>query len=373
MAKQPKVIVSVTNDLYTDQRVHKICTFLLHQGYDVLLIGRLRKDSLPLDRKYATNRMKLSFEKGPKFYAAYSFRLFLLLFFKKFDLLVSNDLDTLLPNYLISKLRNKKLVYDTHEYFTEVPELVNRPKVQAVWEKIERLTLPKVKYAYTVNASIAEKYQEKYGNKMLVVRNISPKWEPQQLESKATLGIPENKFVLIFQGAGINIDRGGEEAVQAMELIDGAVLLFVGDGDVIPALKQMVAERQLEEKVKFFGKRPYTEMMNFTFHADLGLTLDKDTNMNYRFSLPNKVFDYMHTQTPILASDLIEVKNVVKKYDIGTIISGHQPEQLAADIRKIMADPKQLIRWQQNCRIAGDIENWEKETEKLNAFYPKVI
>lgn len=371
MKHKPRILVSVTNDLYTDQRVHKICCFLTDQGYEVTLIGRIRKNSLPLDRHYRTERMKLLFDRGPLFYAEYSFRLFLKLLFKRSDVLLSNDLDTLLPNYLVSKLRKKKLVYDSHEYFTEVPELVQRPKVQRIWESIESFIFPKLSYIYTVNTSIAEKYNEKYGKKLYVVRNISPLWTPQHLKSKQELGIPENKFILIFQGAGINVDRGGEEAVQAMQYIDNAVLLFVGDGDVIPSLKQMVVSKNLQEKVLFFGKRPYQEMMNFTYHADLGLTLDKDTNLNYRFSLPNKVFDYMHTQTPILASDLVEVKKIVIGNDIGTLISGHNPELLAKDIRAIMNNTEQLIRWKNNCLIVREKENWEKEVEKLSDFYPK--
>ncbi len=372
MGKSPRVIVSVTNDLYTDQRVHKVCMFLTKQGYSVLLVGRLRKNSLPLDRPYQTHRMRLLFDKGPMFYAGFSIRLFWFLLFRKSSILVSNDLDTLLPNFLISKLKRTTLVYDTHEYFTEVPELVNRPKVQAIWEKIEGWIFPKLEQIYTVNHSIANRYEAKYGKKVAVVRNISPKWQAATLKSKAELGIPENKFVLIFQGAGINIDRGGEEAVLAMQLIENAVLLFVGDGDVIPRLKEMVTELKLEEKVKFIGKKPYSEMMNYTFHADLGLTLDKDTNLNYRFSLPNKVFDYMHTQTPILASDLLEVKKVVLDYEIGMIISGHSPANIAADIQKIQADSALLEKWKTNCLTASLKENWEKETEVLAQIYPSV-
>ena len=370
MGKTPRVIVSVTNDLFTDQRVHKVCLFIKQQGYSVLLVGRRLENSLPLDRPYQTHRMKLLFNKGPLFYASYSIRLFWFLLFHKSTILVSNDLDTLLPNFLISKLKRSTLVYDTHEYFTEVPELVNRPKVQAVWEKIEGWIFPKLNQIYTVNNSIAERYKSKYGKELSVVRNISPQWNAKSLKSKADLGIPENKFILIFQGAGINMDRGGEEAVLAMQMLDDAVLLFVGDGDVIPTLKKMVSDLKLAEKVIFIGKKPYFEMMNYTFHADLGLTLDKDTNLNYRYSLPNKVFDYMHAQTPILASDLIEVKKVVLEHEIGMIISGHTPENIAADIQKIQNNPAILAALKSNCLRASLKENWEKETEILAQIYP---
>ena len=367
-----KVIVSVTNDLYTDQRVHKVCSFIQNQGYQVLLVGRLRADSMELHRDYDTKRFKLPFDKGPLFYASYSIRLFWFLLFTRYDILVSNDLDTLLPNYLANKLKRKKLVYDSHEYFTEVPELVNRPKTQAIWERIEGKIFPKLKSVYTVNNSIASKYEDKYGVPLLVVRNISPKWNLTQLKTKKELGIPEDKFVLIFQGAGINVDRGGEEAVKTMQYLENTVLLFVGDGDVISYLKELTSELKLENKVFFFGKRPYAEMMNFTHHADLGLTLDKDTNINYRFSLPNKVFDYMHANTPILASDLIEVKKIVDGYQIGTITYSHDPIKLAETIVEIQNNPAQILRWKENCLKASQLENWESEVQKLAAFYPKI-
>lgn len=372
MSKKQRAIVSAINDLYTDQRVHKVCLFLQKQGYEVTLIGRLQRNSKPLDRPYRTIRMRLGVEKGPVFYAFFNLRLFFLLLFKRSDVLVANDLDTLLPNYLVATLRRKKLVYDSHEYFTEVPELVSRPKVQRVWERIEGFIFPKLNLIYTVNESIANRYQQKYGKNISVVRNISPKWIPTDVKSKSELGIPENQFVLIFQGAGINIDRGAEEAVEAMRFLEGVVLLFVGDGDVIPALKKQVETLNLTSKVLFFGKRPYHELLNFTLHADLGLTLDKDTNINYRFSLPNKVFDYMHTQTPILASNILEVRKIVEKYHIGQIVESHDPKVLAATIDAIRLNPTQLETWKSNCIIASNTENWENETRVLETFYPAV-
>jgi glycosyltransferase involved in cell wall biosynthesis len=372
MSKKQHAIVSVINDLYTDQRVHKVCLFLQKQGYEVTLVGRLQRNSNPIDRPYRTIRMRLGVEKGPVFYAFFNLRLFFLLLFKRIDVLVANDLDTLLPNYLIATLRRKKLVYDSHEYFTEVPELVSRPKVQRVWERIEGFIFPKLNYIYTVNESIANRYHLKYGKNISVVRNISPKWIPTDVKTKSEWGIPENQFVLIFQGAGINIDRGAEEAVEAMHFLKGVVLLFVGDGDVIPALKKQVESLNLTGKVLFFGKRPYHELLNFTLHADLGLTLDKDTNINYRFSLPNKVFDYMHTQTPILASNILEVRKIVENYDIGQIIESHDPKFLAETIDAIRLNPTQLETWKSNCIIASNAENWENETRVLESFYPAV-
>ena len=373
MSKPKKAIVSVTNDLYTDQRVHKVCTFLVAQGYDVLLVGRLRKTSVALnDRDYKTKRMRLLFDQGALFYAAYNFRLFLLLFFKKVDVLVSNDLDTLLANYMANKFkRNSSLVYDSHEYFTEVPELTSRPSVQKIWLRIERFIFPSLEKIYTVNDSIAKIYTDLYQKKIHVIRNISPLWQSKKLKSKSELNIPENKQLIILQGAGINIDRGGEEAVDAMQFID-AVLMIVGDGDVVPQLKKRVKELGLESKVIFYGKKTYSIMMNYTHYASIGLTLDKPTNLNYKLSLPNKVFDYMHTSTAVVATEIKEVANVVRKHNIGEVIDVLTVNKLAQTINKLLLDQDRLLQCQSNCKVASQIENWENETKTLELIYPKV-
>ena len=129
----------MTNDLSTDQRVHKTCMVLQEKGWEVLLVGRKLPESLQLNRPYATRRMQLLFRKGFAFYAEYHLRLFLFLLVHRADLLWSNDLDTLWPNHWVSCLKRVALVYDAHEYFTGVPELNSRPKVRAVWKKIEKI------------------------------------------------------------------------------------------------------------------------------------------------------------------------------------------------------------------------------------------
>ena len=374
MSKKKKAIVSVTNDLFTDQRVHKVCLFLEKQGYLVSLVGRKRKNSVELSkRSYKTKRFNLIFDKGALFYAEYNFRLFWHLFFKKSDLLVSNDLDTLLANYAASKFKPfSELVYDSHEYFTEVPELIHRKKIKQIWEGIEAWIFPKLKSIYTVNESIAKLYSEKYKKEIKVVRNISNTWLPANLKSKKELGLPEDKKIIIIQGAGINIDRGAEEAVESMKKIENTVLIIVGDGDIVPQLKMYVNDNQLDKKVLFFDKRPYQEMMNFTFHADLGLTLDKPTNINYRYSLPNKVFDYIHAETPILSTDLLEIASVLKKYDVGEIISDFTPTNLALKITSLLENEERLSELKLNCIRAKEILNWENETEILKEIYPAI-
>jgi glycosyltransferase involved in cell wall biosynthesis len=364
-----KVFVSVSNDLSTDQRVHKICTFIESQGYDVELIGRKLKNSLPLERTYKTKRFKLLFNKGALFYANLNCYLFFYLLFKKADILVANDLDTLLPNFLVSKFRKTKLVYDSHEYFTGVPELQNKKLIKFIWETIEKWIFPKLTFIMTVNSSIQEIYEEKYKVPILVVRNVAPKWVEKKIKSKKELGIPENKFLLIFQGAGINIHRGAEEITLAMKDLYDCCLLFVGDGDVINKIKKIVKTNDIVNVI-FFPKMPYQEMLNYTYHADLGLSLDKTSNENYLNSLPNKVFDYIQTETPILASSVPQVKTIIEKHNIGVCIDEITPQNLVNTMKMILNNKNLYEHWKQNCKLAKETENWENEVEKLSDFYP---
>lgn len=320
---------------------------------------------------YSTKRFVLLFEKGPLFYISYQVHLFFFLLFRNVDLLISNDLDTLLPNFIISKLKGSNLLYDSHEYFTEVPELVNRPVIQKTWKLLERFLFPRLSYIITVNDSIASLYEKEYHKKIQVVRNIPDMQTDTAFDSAAfrkKQGLPLDKKILILQGSGINIHRGAEEAVEAMEYVNGAVLLIAGSGDVIHTLKEMSRQEKLAGKIVFRDKMPFEQLMQFTRSADLGLTLDKDTNINYRFSLPNKIFDYIHAGIAVLASDLTEVKKIVQDYQVGDLVSKTDPVTIAKKINEMLGDENQLEHWKANARKAALELTWEQEQKKLHAI-----
>ena len=366
-----RAIVSVTNDLVTDNRVHRTCMALIGLGYEVMLIGRRLPGSAPMDRPYRTKRMRLLFNKGALFYAEYNLRLFFYLLFSRAQLLMANDLDTLLANHLAK--RGRKLVYDSHEYYTEVPELMARPSVRRVWLAIEGWIFPKLKTIITVNDSIASAYRERYGTlrrgqpDIAVVRNIPMKRELAPAPSRAELELPAHRRILVMQGAGLNIQRGVEEAVLAMKELPGCLLLLIGGGDVWPMVERMVREHSLEDRVRLIGKLPYERMMDFTRNADLGLTLDKDTNLNYRFSLPNKLFDYLNAGIPVFATDLPEVAGIVRKYDTGIVIPTADPAVIAREVRAFFADEGHVRRARANATFAARELDGEVEMEKLIA------
>lgn len=363
-----KLVISVTSDLVTDQRVHKVSQTLHEDGFDVLLIGRVIKGSLPLNKRdYKATRLKLWFSKTALFYMNYNIRLFFVLLFKKTDLLLANDLDTLPANYLVSVIKRIPLVYDSHEYYTGVPELQQRPLIKGIWEGIERFIFPKISQVYTVNHSIAGLYSKKYHKEIKVVRNV-PYLQTQQFDTAA---YPSGKKIIIYQGSGINVNRGAEELILSMKYLrqEEYRLWMVGGGDVFEKLKMLAAENHLHAKVQFIHKVPFNELRNLTLQAHLGISFDKPTNINYLYSLPNKIFDYLHAGLPVLCSALPEIKAIVDQYNVGYFIDRHDPEHIADRIQYMFADTGRYMSWKLNTVIASRELCWQHESKVVSAIF----
>lgn len=370
--KKERLVLAVTNDLVTDNRVHKIATTLMVMGFDVTLVGRLLPNHLALaPRKYTTHRFNLWFNKGPLFYANYNISLFFYLIYKNFDVVVSNDLDTLSSCFSATKITKKPLVYDSHEFFTEVPELVHRPWIKCIWEKIEEAILPKLKHCYTVCNSIASIYNSKYGTNFQVIRNL-PNLKSNNTDSDYQPPFPTDLPVILYQGA-INYGRGIQEAILAMHQIRDARLVIVGTGDEMNEIQLLVKHEKLEQKIVITGRVSLEELQRITPFATIGLTVEKDIGLNYRYALPNKLFDYIQAEIPVLASELPEIKAIVDQYRIGKTIQSTTPSQIADGVNDMLSSPVLLDKWKQNCIIAAKELCWEEEEKNLIQIYQSLM
>lgn len=366
-----RIIISVTNDLVADHRVHRTAGTLAGEGADVVVIGRkLPLSQDPGKRPYRVRRMRLLFRKGPLFYACYNFRLLLTLLFRRADLLVSNDLDTLPACFLASRVRRLPLVYDSHEYFTEVPELIGRDFTRKVWRAMEKRILPGLKYAYTVSDSVADAYYKAYGIRMEVIRNLplnerkEARW-PDQLDCGP-------RRIIIYQGS-LNAGRGLENMIAAMQHLEMFKLQIFGDGDITKNLKSLVKELNVDDRVDFMGRIPFQDLKEYTRQASLGISLEEDLGLNYRFALPNKLFDYIQAGIPVLVSDLQEMRKIVEEYGIGQVQQDPEPVKLADQIRQMMDSDESKMEWKKNLRKAAQDLCWEREEEKLLAVFRNAL
>lgn len=357
------IVFSVINDYVGDQRVQRITDYFARQGHTVTVIGRALPHSPPIEGfSYSIQRLKIPFTKGIFMYASFNIALLWKLLFTKADIFVANDLDTLAPNVIVAYLKGKKVIYDSHEYFTECPEIIRRPKVQAFWRKWEQIFFPKAHAHYTVNGSLASIYHQIYQKNIQSIRNLPFKqppfvFTPEKLSNK----------ILLYQGA-LNEGRGISLMIETMRLLPDYTLWIIGRGDEEDRLKKQAEGMQ---NVRFWGFVRPQQMKALTLQATLGFSLEEDLGGNYHYASPNKLYDYIQAGVPSIASDLPEMRALCTQYQTGDILpaTDRNPHALA---QKVVSMCENLTLYQQyvnHCQLAAGALCWENECGKLQEVY----
>ncbi|MBV41954.1 MAG: hypothetical protein CL834_02865 [Crocinitomicaceae bacterium] len=370
-----RIAVLVSNDLNHDQRVLKTCATLKELSWSPSLIGRMMPSSDELTIPFEGKRLSLPFHRGVFFYATWQIRLLMQLLRIRCGAIWANDLDTLLPAYLAAKWHGVPLVYDSHEFFTEAAGLTGRPVQRGIWLILERWLFPRVASVITVNDSIADAYDKRYpsarSGKPFVVRNMPMKrTRPQsQVDWRTKLQIPAGAMFAILQGAYLDKDRGVIQAVEALRLNAHWYLVVVGAGEEFEWAQQEQAT--LDGRLICLPKMPFNELCTLTAAADLGFSLDRGVHGNYWFSLPNKLFDYIHAGIPIVASPMPEVRKIVEEWNVGVMIQDHEPKAIAEAVNQVMNAPKK--NWASQCAMASKMLNWQAQSDVISEAMAKAI
>ncbi|MCW3093461.1 MAG: glycosyltransferase [Ferruginibacter sp.] len=355
-----KIYFTVTTDLSYDQRMIRICTSLSEAGYEIVLVGRKLNSSIPITlQPFHQQRITCFFEKGKLFYTEYNFRLFFYLLFKKMDCICAIDLDTILPCYFISVIKKLQRVYDAHELFCEMKEIVTRPLIYKTWKMIERFTVPKFTHGYTVNQPIADAFRKMYGVNYRVIRNIALLRPLVSVEKK-------EKFIL-YQGA-VNEGRCFEALIPAMNTVN-ARLLVCGDGNYMSQLRELVTQNQLEKKVILLGKLPPAELRKITSEAYIGLTLFDRQGLSNYYSLANRFFDYLHAGIPQVCVDFPVYRQLNEELPVAVLVNDTSAKNLAVELNNLLENEFLYNTLQQNCVQARKQYNWQEEEKALIAFY----
>ena len=369
-----RATIAVISDLSTDMRVQKQALLLTDMGYTVTLIGRYKgkSPSLFLPR-VRVKRLRVLFRRGPLMYILFNASLFLRLLVRRSDLYVANDLDTLIPCYSVARLFGKSLVYDAHEYFTGQYGLAERKFQYSVWKKVERLLVPKVRHMITVSNSIAGLYRNEYKVDPVVIMNVAASTDELIAYNRNNLRVGKEDLLVVYQGSGINPGRGVMELINAMTMLERIRLIIAGSGDMIDEVKQAVTYKGLGSNVIFLPRMKWEEMMQFTMCCDAGLSLDPDNCINQRFSLPNKLFDYIAAGIPAVVSPLPEVSAVVERYACGLVLSHVTPYTIAGALERLRDDRDLLAELKEKALEARKVLNWENERVKEQEFFRNVI
>ncbi len=362
-----RIFFTVTNDLTYDQRMIRICGSLAAAGYSVRLIGRKQASSIPLlQRDFQQVRLPCFFQKGISFYAEYNIRLFFYLLFHTADIYCAIDLDTILPNLLVSRIKGKQRVYDAHEYFTEVPEVVRRPTVKRFWEKIAHWSIPQFKHCYTVASELGHLMTEAYGPIFKVIRNVPI---PSERVARPQL---DQTFTLLYQGV-LNEGRGLEVAIKAMKGLPGAQLWLAGEGDLSAALRSLVKQENLEGQVHFLGYLRPAALREITLQAHLGLNLLENKGLSYYYSLANKAFDYIQAGLPSVHMNFPAYLGLQHQYDVFCLLEELSVDALVSSVKYLQEDKSRYQQLQQNCLSARTKLNWKQEEKILLSFYQDIF
>ncbi len=350
-----KLTITVTNNISYDQRMQKIANHLAER-FDVTIIGSSMRNPPELNEEsYQQKRLRTFFTKGFLFYAEFNVRLFFYLLTKKTDILYSVDLDTLFVAYCLNKIRGQKYIYDSHEYFTELPELVGRTYVQMVWRYIEKSGVPRAIARITVNDELARIFEEKYKVKFDVVQN-TPVLNNPKMSRK------ENVF--LYQGA-LNEGRGIEELIQVMKYFPDYTLEIAGGGPLEDKLKKL-KEDEKADNVIFHGMLRPEQLKEIGTRAKIGFNLLLGVSLNYYYSLANKFFDYVMLEIPVITMKFPVYERLMNTFKVGEMLDELSVEELKITIEKILNDEGNYHEIIANCQEAKKKWNWKNELEILD-------
>ncbi len=344
--------------------MQRIAGTLAQAGFLVTLVGRQLPQSKPLQTQaFGQHRFSCFFNKGALFYVEYNIRLMVWFLIHRFDIYGTVDADTALAGLVSTAWRRRPLVFDAHELFPEMPEVVHRKRVKAIWAWLEQKAFQKASLAYTVSTGLVHYFEQKYQRQVHLIRNLP-------LQKDISYIAPADKPYFIYQGA-LNVGRGIENTIRAMEQIS-AHLMICGDGPLAADLKSLVKELGLEEKVQFMGNVPPSELALLTQRAHAGIMLLDNQGLSYYYSLANKFFDYVQAGIPQVCVAFPEYVALNAEHEVALLVQNQLPAVVEA-MQSLLDNQVLYHALQMNCQQARLEWTWENEAVKLVELYKNLI
>lgn len=294
------------------------------------------------------------------------------------DVVHANDGNTLAPAWWVARRTGARIVYDSHELWRHRNVRQDRPVAPLVEAAVESLVIRAAAGVVTVSPSIAGWLQRSYRlpQAPVLVRNI-PRAAGGPVDRsagrlRALAGLPESARVIAY-GGRITTSRGIEETLEALALLPPdvhLVLLGYGEPDYLATVHARVSALGLGERVHLVGRVPPGEVAAALADGDLAVVYVRPVCLSYEFSLPNKLFESVHAGLPVAAADLPDTAAVVAEHGLGEIFHAGSPEDMAATMSRVLADPE---RYRRAARRAAAVLTWEHEEQHLLELYHRVL
>lgn len=288
------------------------------------------------------------------------------------DVFHAHDLDGLLCAFPAALWRRKILIYDAHEFWPDTYPFTNLRGIQWLFPLLERLLTKKVSAGITVNETLAKIYSQKYHKKFIAIYN---KIKLSSQSSRKSLNLREkfkNQKIVLHLGAA-DEGRGLEQMIAAAKFLPpNIIIVFLGGGKIAPKMNLIVRENKLTQRIYLLESVPPEQIISTIKGTDLALTLTQKISQSYYYSLPNKIFQYIAAEVPILGSNFPEFKKIILQNNIGEVVDPSKPELIARKIIQMLEKTSQKKYRHSLVGLAKEKYNWRVESQNLRSFYEKI-
>lgn len=378
-----KITLVLYNPFTNDARVHKEASTLASAGHTVTVVAVWQEGLAEHEQQsgYQIIRLRLRSRRWHNRvitpaakYLEFTWRVWQLAERNPAQVYHANDAHTLPAAWLAARRNRAKIIYDAHEFETgrNFSHWNMGPLYRIIWALPEQIFIRQANSVITVSPSIAAELSRIYRIPLPnVILNCPEKATIQRSNRlRQELGIPEYQKIIIYQGIVVP-GRGIEAFLAAIQQVENTVGVVLGDGPALTFLRQRMQSGEWE-RIYFAGMVPLADLPSYTAAADVGIILTQNTCLNHYYSLPNKLFEYLHAGLPVVCSDLPEISRVVREYQVGELANPDDPVSIARSIRTLLADPARYTQAKANTRKAAEAFNWQNESKKLLEIYAKL-
>ncbi|MCH7963541.1 MAG: glycosyltransferase [Bacteroidetes bacterium] len=367
MSSNKKVLITFLGNIDYDTRCYNFYHTLKVNGFDVSFTGFdwLTKNFKPVKGDITIHKLKKGFL-SLSFYLKFIWHIKLALFSSRASIFFAEDIYTLPFVVIFGKLKRVKIFYDSRELFGYLAGLKERKFVQSFWKAVEKLFIKHADHIITTGSMDSDVLKEMYGvNNTVVLRNFPRYYKPaQQTDLRNQLGINKDKKILLYQGVILK-GRGIEKIFDILPDMSEFVFVLIGGGEFENYYKNLAVERKIINQVFFIGKFNQEDLPKLTPSVDVGIVLIENISRSYYYALPNKLFEYIMAEVPVVVSNLPQMKEIVHKYNVGYAVDPDNKDELIAALKKLTSDEVLYKKFKQNCKIASKELNWENEIGNL--------